>query len=237
MLFSGRPYKQLKMNSSNFILLALLSSLLSLKSVKAQDWANLNKYQSQNEQLTESPLVVFMGNSITEGWPANFFKDKPYINRGISGQTTPQMVVRFRQDVINVQPKIVIILAGTNDIAGNTGPMTLEQIRDNILTMVELAQSNGIVPLVCSVLPAFDYSWRPGLEPNIKIPKLNALLKELCQEKGVQYLDYFSVMADDRNGLPQDLAKDGVHPTKKGYAIMIDLVEKAIAEAVKELKG
>ncbi len=225
------------MNTSNYILLALLSTLLSLTSAKAQDWANLKKYQSQNEQLTELPLVVFMGNSITEGWPADFFKQNPYINRGISGQTTPQMLLRFRQDVIDLRPKIVIILAGTNDIAGNTGPMTLEEIRDNILSMVELSESNGIVPVVCSVLPAFDYSWRPGLEPNIKIPKLNSLLQQLCQEKKIPYLDYFSAMADDRNGLPLDLAKDGVHPTKKGYAIMTKLVEKTIAKTVSDLKG
>lgn len=214
----------------NCILVALLTSLLSFNNAGAQDWANLGKYQAANSTLEIPPKVVFMGNSITEGWPASFFTDNPYVNRGISGQTTPQMLLRFRQDVIDLQPNTVVILAGTNDIAGNTGPMSLEQIRDNIKSMVELAQSNGIAPIVCSVLPAFDYSWRPGLEPNIKIPKLNRLLKQLCEEKQLQYLDYFSAMADEHNGLPKDLAKDGVHPTKKGYQIMIELVQKILAK-------
>ncbi|AKA36240.1 SGNH/GDSL hydrolase family protein [Flagellimonas lutaonensis] len=206
----------------------------------AQDWANLQKYKEANARL-EAPAegenrVVFMGNSITEGWSVanpGFFEGKPYINRGISGQTTPQILLRFRQDVIDLQPKVVVILAGTNDIAGNTGPMTLQQIHDNILSMVELAQANGIKPIVSSVLPAYDYPWRPGLEPNIKIPKLNTMLKKMAKEKGVMYLDYFSAMADDRNGLPKELAGDEVHPTKKGYAIMEKLVEKAIEETLK----
>lgn len=203
----------------------------------AQDWANLKKYQKENTALkpngNQEGRVVFMGNSITEGWSVahpEFFADKPYVNRGISGQTTPQMLLRFRQDVIDLSPKIVLILAGTNDIAGNTGPMTLEQIRDNILSMVELAKANGIYPIVCSVLPAYDYPWRPGLEPNIKIPKLNAMLMNLTEQKGITYLDYFSEMADDRNGLPKELAEDEVHPTKKGYAIMEKIVEKTLKE-------
>lgn len=205
----------------------------------AQDWANLQKYQEANAQLKAPTVgedrVVFMGNSITEGWSVanpSFFEGKPYINRGISGQTTPQMLLRFRQDVIDLQPAVVVILAGTNDIAGNTGPMSLKQIHDNILSMVELAQANGIKPIVSSVLPAYDYPWRPGLEPNIKIPKLNAMLKQMAKEKGVMYLDYFSAMADDRNGLPKELAGDEVHPTKKGYAIMEELVEKAIEKTL-----
>ena len=201
----------------------------------AQDWPNLKKYQKTNQELNASLMienrVVFMGNSITEGWSVahpDFFEGKPYINRGISGQTTPQMLLRFRQDVIDLHPKIVVILAGTNDIAGNTGPISLEQIRDNILSMVELAKANGIRPIVCSVLPAFDYGWRPGKKPNIKIPKLNKMLKDLAAEKKLFYVDYFSEMADERNGLPLELAEDGVHPTKKGYLIMEGLVEKAI---------
>lgn len=222
--------------NSKLILLVLFFSLFSVKNTKAQDWANLSKYQTDNQELTKPPVVVFMGNSITEGWPKAFFDTNPYLNRGISGQTTPQMMLRFRQDVIDLKPKVVVILAGTNDIAGNTGPMTLEQIKDNIQTMVELAQSNGIVPIVCSVLPAFDYPWRPGLEPNIKIPKLNGLLQELCNDKKITYLDYFSAMADDRNGLPKALAKDGVHPTKEGYAIMITLVNKVLTKTLKGLE-
>ena len=176
-----------------------------------------------------------MGNSITEGWSVanpEFFKGKPYVNRGISGQTTPQMLLRFRQDVIDLQPKVVLILAGTNDIAGNTGPMTLQQIHDNILSMVELAVANQIRPIICSVVPAFDYPWKPGMEPNVKIPKLNAMLQQTAKEKGVMYLDYFSAMADKQNGLPKELAEDGVHPTKKGYEIMESLADEAIKKAL-----
>lgn len=227
-------------------ILWLMFSFLGLSTstkIMAQDWPNLEKYKKANTELTapteNENRVVFMGNSITEGWSnANpeFFNNNPFINRGISGQTTPQMLLRFRQDVIDLNPKIVVILAGTNDIAGNTGPMTLEQIRDNILSMVELAKANNISPIVCSVLPAYDYPWRPGLQPNIKIPKLNTLLKNMANEQGVMYLDYFSAMADDRNGLPKALTTDEVHLTKAGYAVMEKLVQKAIAQVIKNEK-
>ena len=172
-----------------------------------------------------------MGNSITEGWPnkdPEYFENPNYINRGIGGQTTPQMLLRFRADVIDLEPKVVVILAGTNDIAGNTGPMTLEEIRDNIISMAELAKANGIQVIISSVLPAYDYAWKPGLEPNIKIPKLNAMLKEYAENNDFLYLNYFTAMADDRNGLPIELAEDGVHPTKEGYMIMKKLAEDAI---------
>lgn len=218
-------------------IIVLFSLLNFSKKTNAQDWPNLGKYAQANEQAMALPAyerqVVFMGNSITEFWPALFFKKNSYINRGISGQTSPQMLLRFRQDVILLKPKVVVILAGTNDIAGNTGPMTLEQIRDNILSMVELAEVNGICPIVSSVLPAYTYRWRPEAQPNIDIPKLNSMLKNLCEQKGVLYLDYFSAMTDERNGLPKDLAEDGVHPTKKGYTIMEKLVKEAIAKALK----
>ncbi|MDT0607427.1 SGNH/GDSL hydrolase family protein [Croceitalea rosinachiae] len=223
------------------ISLVLLFAFFSFSnSAKAQDWANLAKYQANNEKIG-SPIanenrVVFMGNSITEGWSKSFFEGKPYINRGIGGQTTPQMLLRFRQDVIALNPKIVLILAGTNDIAGNTGPMTLEQIRDNILSMVELAESNGILPIVCSVLPAYDYPWRPGLNPNIKIPELNSMLSKMAEEKKVPYLDYFKIMADDRNGLPKELTTDEVHLTEKGYEILGKLAEEAIDKSLSMVK-
>ncbi len=217
----------------------MLSLFGLLKTSNAQDWANLQKYQEANASLLslseEENRVVFMGNSITEGWSLahpDFFEGKPYVNRGISGQTTPQMLLRFRQDVIDLQPKIVVILAGTNDIAGNTGPMTLQQIHDNILSMVELAEINGIRPIICSILPAYDYPWRPGLKPNEKIPRLNLMLQKMAREKNLVYLDYFSAMTDKRNGLSKELAEDGVHPTKKGYEIMEGLAEKAIRVAL-----
>ncbi|MER3373674.1 MAG: SGNH/GDSL hydrolase family protein [Allomuricauda sp.] len=232
----------LKKQTVLWLMLSFLGLSTSTK-IMAQDWPNLEKYKKANTELsapTENEnRVVFMGNSITEGWSnanQDFFTDNPYINRGISGQTTPQMLLRFRQDVIDLNPKIVVILAGTNDIAGNTGPMTLEQIRDNILSMVELAKVNNISPIVCSVLPAYDYPWRPGLQPNIKIPKLNTLLKNMASEQGVMYLDYFSAMADDRNGLPKALTTDEVHLTKAGYAEMERLVQKAIAQVINNEK-
>lgn len=221
-------------------LLLILSIFSFPKKAVSQDWANLSKYKTANEKILVLPQdekrVVFMGNSITEAWPKALFDGKPYVNRGISGQTTPQMLLRFRQDVIDLKPKIVLILAGTNDIAGNTGPMTLEEIRDNILSMVELAQSNGILPIVCSVLPAYDYPWRPGLQPNIKIPKLNAMLAKMAKEKQVPYLDYFKAMADERNGLPKKFTTDEVHLTNEGYKMLSKLAEEAIQEVLSGLE-
>jgi len=214
--------------------------LSSTSKVNAQDWPNLEKYKSANAELSATAAgenrVVFMGNSITEMWKdahPEFFTKNPYVNRGIGGQTTPQMLLRFRQDVIDLEPKVVVILAGTNDIAGNTGPMTLEQIHNNILSMVELAKANDIEPIVCSVLPAYDYPWRPGLEPNIKIPKLNSMLKTMADTNGVAYLDYFSAMVDDRNGMQSKLTTDEVHVTTAGYEVMEEMVKDAIDKVLK----
>jgi lysophospholipase L1-like esterase len=180
--------------------------------------------------------VVFMGDSITQGWKIEgakgFFPGKPYINRGIGGQTTPQMLVRFRQDVIALQPKVVVILAGTNDIAGNTGPMTLEQIEDNLASMADLAAANHIRVVLCSVPPAFDFAWNPGLTPAPKILALNAWIKAYAAEKGYVYVDYHSAMKDERDGLPAALSKDGVHPLPAGYAIMAPLAEAGIEKAL-----
>ena len=230
------------MEKVKWSLLILLFISVS-QNTKAQDWPDLNRFRKQNKSLglpaEGDQRVVFMGNSITEGWPnadPEYFANPSYINRGISGQTTPQMLLRFRADVIDLQPKVVIILAGTNDIAGNTGPISLEEIRDNIISMSELAKANGIVVIISSVLPAHDYVWRPGLEPNIKIPKLNAMLEEYASTNGIIYLDYFSAMVDDRNGLPSELAEDGVHPTIEGYAIMKPLAEVAIKKALSTIK-
>ncbi len=209
------------------------------KAALAQDWANLNRFKEENKNLSVPVLnesrVVFMGNSITEGWlqlSPEFFSGKPYLNRGIGGQTTPQMLLRFRADVIDLQAKVVVILAGTNDIAGNTGPMTLDEIMNNLKSMSELATENGIKVILSSVVPAFDYPWRPGQNPNQKIPLLNTMIQEYAKENKHIYLDYFSAMVDDRNGLPKELSEDGVHPNKAGYAIMEPLVEKAILEAL-----
>ena len=220
------------------ILLATIF-FMNTEEVNAQDWANLDAFKEANLKLKlpspDENRVVFMGNSITIGWKntlPEFFEGKPYINRGISGQTTPQMLIRFRQDVVELQPKVVVILAGTNDIAGNTGPSTIEMIADNIFSMCEIAQANQIKVVISSVLPVYDYPWKPGLNPVAKILKLNKILKEYAIENKHIYLDYFSAMADDRNGLPINLATDGVHPTKEGYLIMNVLVEEAIQKVL-----
>jgi lysophospholipase L1-like esterase len=181
--------------------------------------------------------VVFMGDSITDDWkiegPAGYFSSKPYINRGIGGQTTPQMLVRFRQDVIALQPKVVVILAGINDIAGNTGPMTLEQSEDNLASMAELATAHHIRVVLCSLLPAFDFPWRPGMTPAPKVLALNAWIKAYATEKVHVYVDYHAAMKDSRDGLPEALSHDGVHPLPAGYAIMGPLVEAGIQKALK----
>jgi len=205
----------------------------------AQDWANLNRYQQENTQLKTPNLdenrVVFIGNSITEAWRnyhPEFFERKSYVNRGISGQTTPQMLLRFRQDVIALKPKIVVILAGTNDIAENTGPTTIEMIVDNISSMAEIAKSNNIKVIISSVLPAYDYPWKTGLKPNEKIPKLNKLLKEYANKNRIVYIDYFTSMTNKKNGFKKEYTYDGVHPNKKGYLKMEPLVEKAIKKTL-----
>jgi lysophospholipase L1-like esterase len=205
------------------------------------DWANLNRYRDANAQLVAPRAaerrVVFMGNSITEGW-ARFFADefpgKPYVGRGISGQTTPQMLVRFRQDVVALQPAVVVILAGTNDIAGNTGPSSLEMIEDNLASMTEIAQANRIRVVLCSVLPVLDYPWRRGLEPAQKIVTLNSWIKAYAGRVGATYVDFHSAMADERQGMKADLARDGVHPTEAGFKIMAPLAERGIAEALRK---
>jgi len=209
------------------------------KKVAAQDWPNLKQFQKKNAEVgvpaEDEKRVVFMGNSITIGWAnarPEFFKDKPYVNRGIGGQTTPQMLLRFRQDVIALQPKAVVILAGTNDIAGNTGPATLEMIVDNIKSMAELATANDIKVILCAVLPVYDYPWKPGMKPVEKIGALNKMIEAYCHKKGHIYVDYFSAMADERKGLPKKYAEDEVHPTVAGYKVMEPLVEAAIKQAL-----
>jgi lysophospholipase L1-like esterase len=203
------------------------------------DWAQLGQYHEDNARVRSLPLeerrVVFMGDSITRIWinqHPEFFTVNGYVDRGISGQTTPQMLVRFRQDVIDLQPKVVVILAGTNDIAGNTGPMTLEQTENNLASMADLATANHIRVVLCSVLPAYDFAWHPGLEPAPKIVALNTWIKSYAAEKGYVYVDYHSAMKDQRDGLPANLSKDGVHPTPAGYAVMTPLVDAGIKSAL-----
>jgi len=204
-----------------------------------QDWANLKRFQQENSELllpkANEHRVVFMGNSITEGWLSirpEFFKNKPYVNRGISGQTTPQMLIRFRQDVIHLKPSTVVLLAGINDIAENTGPSTIEMIANNIISMAELAKANHINVIICSVLPANNFPWREGLKPAEKVRKLNAILQSYSYENKLAYVDYYSAMVNDSNGLKKELGEDGIHPNKNGYLIMEPILEKAIKEYI-----
>ena len=202
------------------------------------DFGGLERFKEANAILTAPKpgenRVVFMGDSITQGWKLDeSFPGKPYINRGIGGQTSPQMVVRFRQDVIDLKPKVVVILAGINDIAGNTGPMTLELTEGNIASMAELATANGIRVVLCSVLPAFDFTWAPGLTPAPKVMELNAWIRQYAAEKHYVYVDYYSAMKDERDGLPATLSADGVHPLPAGYAIMTPLAGAGIEKALR----
>lgn len=205
-----------------------------------KDWAWMKRYERDNERLPApapgEKRVVFLGNSITEGWintDSAFFKGRPYINRGIGGQTTPQMLVRFREDVINLKPTLVVILAGINDIAENTGPSKLEDVAGNIFSMAELAQANHIKVVLSSVLPAFAFPWHPGLDPKEPIVKLNTMLKAYAEKNHLGYIDYYNAMVAPDKGMKKELATDGVHPNLAGYKIMEPLVEKAIMTALK----
>jgi lysophospholipase L1-like esterase len=202
------------------------------------DWPWLGRFKEADLALGAPAAgenrVVFMGDSITEGWHLDeSFPGKPYINRGISGQTSPQMVLRFRQDVIDLKPEVVVILAGTNDIAGNTGPMTLEETEGNLKSMAELATANHIQVVLCSVLPTFDFPWKSGMTPAPKVLALNTWIKAYAAEKHYVYVDYHTAMKDERDGLPENLSKDGVHPNAAGYAIMAPLAEAGIKKALK----
>ena len=205
------------------------------------DWANLSRYKEENNKLLNSSnelRVVFMGNSITESWShfdPDFFLTNSYINRGISGQTTPQMLIRFKPDVINLKPKAVVILAGINDIAGNTGPMQVENIAENIQSMAEISKANEIQVLICSVLPAIDFPWSPGLNPSTKVLRLNKLLKNYCRENNIIYVDYYSSMVDKNGGLkvPEYTSSDDlVHPNKKGYEVMRNIIQDSLKKVL-----
>jgi lysophospholipase L1-like esterase len=228
---------------------AELKETLSRAQARLRDWPELSRYRDANAK-TGSPSkadvrVVFMGDSITDLWGRSvgeFFPGKPYINRGISGQTTPQMLIRFRPDVIALQPKVVVILAGTNDIAGNSGPMTLAMTEDNLATMGELARSHGIRVVFASLLPVSDYGHnREGnpikqteRRPPDQIKALNEWIKRYAGENRCVYLDYFMAMVDESGMLKKELSDDGLHPNARGYAVMQPLAEQAIAAAFKK---
>lgn len=215
------------------ILCALVSSFSFAQN---KDWAGFNRYEEANKTVKTPTKVVFMGNSITDGWwPADstFFISNGYIDRGIGGQTTSEMLVRFRPDVIDLKPQAVVILAGTNDIAQNIGYISQEHIFGNIVSMCELAKANGIKPVLCSILPVYDYPWRPGLEPSPKIIQLNGWMKDYAAKNGFEYVDYYSAFADERGGLPEKYAHDGVHPNLEAYKIMEEIVQKTLTKIIK----
>ena len=218
-----------------FIVIVFQFTMTIAQDPNPMDWPNFKQFEELNTNLPKMKKnknrVVFMGNSITIGWlqtNPNFFRDKDYVNRGISGQTTPQMLVRFRADVVDINADVVVILAGTNDIAGNTGPVTLKMIANNLKSMTEIAQANGIKVILCSVLPAYDYPWSPGKQPNIKIPKLNSMIEDFAKKSGAFYLDYFKVLNDGNNGIIKEYSNDGVHLTTKGYHVLEQMLEKAL---------
>jgi lysophospholipase L1-like esterase len=217
---------------------------------RLRDWPNLARYHDANTKVAApakgEARVVFMGDSITDLWDDNgyggFFPGKPYVNRGIGGQTTPQMLIRFRPDVIALQPKVVVILAGTNDLAGNTGPMTMEAIQANLASMAELARANGIRVVMASLLPVSDYEKNREGNPIVQttrrppeqIKALNEWIKAYAAKNDLVYLDYFSAMVDDKGFLKDEYSRDGLHADDKGYAVMGPLAEKAIAAALKK---
>lgn len=217
---------------------------------RLDDFANFARYRDANAKLAppakDEDRVVFMGDSITDSWKLNeYFPGKPYINRGISGQTTPQMLLRFRPDVVALNPKVVVMLAGTNDISGNTGPTTPEIIQGNITSMAEIAAANGIRLVIASVLPVSDYNKnaegnqiiRTVRRPPAQIAAMNQWIRKFCDDRKLVYLDYFSATVDEKGFLKPDLADDGLHPNAKGYEIIKPLAENAIRAALKKKPG
>jgi lysophospholipase L1-like esterase len=230
--------------------IAVALQAVARNDARLSDWPNVTRYRDANRSMGAprpgENRVVFMGDSITDAWPqprfGEFFPGRPYIGRGISGQTTPQMLIRFRPDVITLKPKAVVILAGTNDIAGNTGPMTDEQIQGNLASMADLAKANGIRVVFSSILPVSEYHVRPGdtappqttRRPMARITALNAWMKEYAASNGHVYLDYFAAMTDSKGLLRAELSEDDLHPNSAGYAIMAPLAEAAIQTALKK---
>ncbi|CAL4869573.1 hypothetical protein MMA231_03865 (plasmid) [Asticcacaulis sp. MM231] len=219
-----------------FLGLGLIATPEAWAGSEDTDWANLHAFRQRDADLiARGPIphsVVFMGDSITEFWDQdhqNQFAEPTHINRGISGQTTQQMLLRFRQDVIALQPETVIILAGTNDIAGNTGVTTNAMIEDNIASMAELARSHGIRVILASVLPADHYWWAPDIKPAARIADLNLWLKAFAAKQGAGYINFFTPMADQTGGLKPEYGADGVHPNAAGYAVMNRLVRDALS--------
>jgi lysophospholipase L1-like esterase len=209
-------------------LLILITTLIGISSY-AQDWAKFSRYEAANDTVKVRPRAVFMGDSITDNWAKkdmDFFTSNNFVGRGISGQTTSHMLVRFRRDVVDLNPKYVVIMAGTNDIALNNGEISHENILGNIISMCEIAKANKIKPILCSVLPADRFRWRPQLTPAEDLVKLNKMIQEYAKSARIPYVDYHSVLKDENNALPEKHAADGVHPNLDCYKIMEEIIVK-----------
>ncbi|MCI1640442.1 MAG: GDSL-type esterase/lipase family protein [Bacteroidales bacterium] len=199
------------------------------------DWADFGKYRKADSLLTKAPSVVFMGNSITELWykfDPDYFNNHNYAGRGISGQVSSQMLVRFRPDVIDLHPKVAVILAGTNDLARNNGYISSEHILDNIISMAELAKANGIVPVLCSVLPSEKFGWRPELKPAMEIKELNNMISAYARKENLIYVNYYDSMAMPDGGLNPVYTKDGVHPVPAGYKLMESIIDPVLKKVL-----
>lgn len=224
-----------------FLLVIMPLTTYAQNETTKTDWPNLKKYTLENNNLPfkqpKTKRIVLIGDSITEFWKptdTGFFVQTGYIDRGISGQTTPQMLLRFRQDVIQVKADVVVILGGINDIAENTGPIALKDVMGNIISMAELAKANKIKVILCSVLPANKFWWNTEILPADKVIALNVMIKDYAKKNNITYIDYYSPMVDDQKGLDKKWADDGVHPNLNGYRTMEPLLEKAVAEAMKK---
>lgn len=216
---------------------AVLAGIAICADAHAQnDWAGFSRFEQANREQTSAPKAVFMGNSITEGWIGKhpgFFSSNGYVSRGISGQTTSQMLVRFRADVIDLHPQVVVICGGANDIAQNNGYISLPHIFGNIVSMVELARANGIAPILCSLLPARDFGWHKGLKPAPKIIELNRMIRAYAAQEKIPYVDYHTPMTEPDGGMIAAYTGDGVHPTEAGYDVMEAIVQPVIGAALK----
>lgn len=223
-----------------FVLLLALTGFMDAGAQKPVDWANFGRFQQANREQAARPSVVFMGNSITELWIAkhpDFFTSHDYVSRGISGQTTSQMLVRFRADVLDLQPQVVVICGGTNDIARNTGYISLEHILDNLVSMAELARANGIRPVLCSVPPTREFPWNKGLEPAPQVIRLNEMIRAYARKAKIPYVDYHTPMAEADGGLIAAYTYDGVHPTEAGYDVMEKTVQPVLEKALRKRGG
>ena len=227
--------------SPRFLVTALFAQILLFNHVFAQDWPNLNRYAHDAERLMNEPVqkdrVVFMGNSITDFWirySPEFFSANHFVDRGISGQTSPQMLIRFKQDVVDLKPAAVVIECGTNDIAGNTGPSTLKMIEDNISSMAEIAIAHKIKVVLGSVLPSNHFGWSPNVQPAERIDSLNQWIRKYSKENHLTYIDYYSSLVNEEMGMKREYSMDGVHPNKLGYTVMEKLAAEAIRKALKK---